>query len=287
MMYRKILISGTSGQLSNEFQNILSERGIDFTAPPEKDWDITNSGQTEEIINKIKPDVIINCAAYNLVDEAEEKPDAAYLVNSEAAGNLARICKKNSIFLVHYSSDYVFDGRKQDLYAEDDATNPINVYGKSKLKGEQTIQSILSDCLIFRLSWVIGGGKQNFLYKVRQWAQKSKVLKIASDEASVPTFTEDVVNVTLLSLEKGAAGLFHLTNSGYASRYELAKHFIDKMGSDNIIIPVSVTNFKTKADRPLFSAMSNETISKTLDITIPMWEESLEKYIRVYKKDFL
>ena len=280
MKGKKVLISGASGQLSREFQGILSKRAIDFTAPEEKDWDITDFNRTKEIIKEIKPDVIINCAAYNLVDEAQDNYRLAYSVNSEAVENLAGICKEERIFLVHYSSDYVFDGQKQDLYVEDDMTNPVNVYGKSKLKGEQAIQSISPAYLIFRLSWVIGGGKQNFLYKVRQWAQKSKPLKIVSDEVSIPTFTEDIVNITLLSLKKGIAGLFHLTNSGYASRYELARYFVNKMGLDNIIIPVSINNFKTKARRPLFSPMSNSRIAKTLGISISTWQESMDKFVR-------
>ena len=286
MKNKKFLISGASGQLAKEFQKVLPERKINFIAPAEKDWDITNFKQTKEIIDELKPGIIINCAAYNLVDEAEENPELTYSVNSEAVKNLARICKEGQIFLVHYSSDYVFDGQKQDLYIEDDTTNPLNVYGKSKLKGEQAIQSILSDYLIFRLSWVFGGGAQNFLYKVRQWAKKSEVLKVASDEVSVPTYTEDVVYVTLFALEKRISGLFHAANSGHASRYDFAKLFVEKMGLNNRVAPVSIKSFATKTKRPLFSAMSNKAISKTLDIAIPMWEESLEKYIRVCKEDF-
>ncbi|RKY02943.1 MAG: dTDP-4-dehydrorhamnose reductase [Spirochaetes bacterium] len=282
-MNRKILISGALGQLSRKFQRILSEEERDFIALDKKDWNITDFKRTKEVINIVKPDVVINCASYNLVDEAEEKPDLAYSVNSEAVRNLADICKKKNIFLVHYSSDYVFDGQKQDLYIEEDKTNPLNVYGKSKLKGEQAIREIISDYLIFRLSWVIGKGKQNFLYKVWNWAQKSKVLKISADEVSVPTFTEDIVKITLLSLEKGIKGLFHLTNSGYASRYELAKYFLSQIGTDNIIIPVSRTYFKTKAERPMFSAMSNSNISKILNVSIPTWQESMVKFIRNFQ----
>ncbi|MCK4810127.1 MAG: dTDP-4-dehydrorhamnose reductase [Candidatus Omnitrophica bacterium] len=281
MKNNKFLISGASGQLSKEFQKIFHERKIDFAAPSEEEWDITDFTKTRTIINEAKPNVIINCAAYNLVDEAEENSKLAHLVNSQAVENLARICKENKIFLVHYSSDYVFDGQKQDLYVEEDMTNPLNVYGKSKLEGEQAIKECLSDFLIFRLSWVIGKGKQNFLYKLRQWAEKSKVLKITSDEVSVPTYTENIVNVTLLSLEKGITGLFHLTNTGYASRHELARYFINRMGTENIIVPVSIDTFKTKAKRPMFSAMSNLKIKKTLDIAIPKWEESTDKFIRI------
>jgi len=280
MKNKNILITGASGQLSKEFQKILLERNINFTVPSEQEWDITDFEKTKEIINKYKPDIIINCAAYNQVDEAEEKPELADLVNNKAVENLAKFCKENNVFLVHYSSDYVFDGKKQDLYIEEDLPDPINEYGKSKLKGEQAVKDNLSNYLIFRLSWVIGRGKQNFLYKVNQWAKKSKVLKITADEVSVPTYTDNIVNVTLISLERGIRGLFHLTNSGYASRYELTKYFLNKIDAKNIIVSVSISNFKTKARRPMFSVMSNQKISKVLDIKIPTWEEATDRYIR-------
>ncbi|MCK4825952.1 NAD(P)-dependent oxidoreductase, partial [bacterium] len=152
MKDKKILITGSSGQLGKEFQKILLERGVYFFAPEKAERDITNFRQVKELINRIKPTVIINCAAYNAVDEAEGKPELAYMVNSSAVENLAKLCKENNIFFIHYSSDYVFDGNKQDLYVEDDTPNPLNVYGKSKLSGEQVVSKILSDFLIFRVS---------------------------------------------------------------------------------------------------------------------------------------
>jgi len=283
MKDKTFLVTGSAGQLGKEFQRIIIERGMCCIAPAEDDCDITNSAKVEGIISRINPDFIINCAAYNAVDEAEEKSDLAHLVNTKAVENLAEFCKKHSIFLIHYSSDYVFDGEKQDFYTEDDTPNPLNIYGKSKLNGEEIIQECMSDYLIFRLSWVIGQGKQNFLYKLSSWAAKNRVLKISSDEVSVPTYTEDIVNFTLLSLEKSITGLFHLTNSGYASRYELAKYFIRKMGLGNIVVPVSMSSFKTKARRPLFAAMSNERISNILKISYPSWEDGIDRYIEVLR----
>ena len=284
MKNKRFLITGSAGQLGEEFKEILAKRNLQFDAPPETECDITNFAQLKEVINQIKPDCIINCGAYNNVDEAEENPEPAYLVNSKAVENLTQLCKKGNIFLVHYSSDYVFDGKKGDLYTEDDIPNPLNVYGKSKFKGENIIRDYLTDYLIFRTSWVIGRGKQNFLYKLMNWAKENRVLKISADETSVPTYTEDIVNATLLSLEKELKGLYHLTNSGYASRYELAKYFIDKMGLDNIVIPVCASSFSARATRPLFSAMSNKRISKKLNISISHWEKGIDRFIGILKK---
>jgi len=279
MKNKKILILGAGGQLGKEFVSVLRKRQLDFSAPKEEDCNITNSTQLDEIISAVAPDIIINCAAYNAVDEAEEKSDVAYLVNSEAVSNIAKICKEKNIFFVHYSSDYVFDGEKQELYIEEDKPEPINVYGKSKLQGEEKIKEILDNYLIFRLSWVIGKGTQNFLYKLSAWAQKNRVLKITADEVSVPTFTTDVVDVTLLSLERGLKGLYHLANSGYASRYELAKFYIQKMELENLVVPVPMSDFKTIAKRPGFSAMSNKKLSNALNINIPSWKDGVMKYL--------
>ena len=284
MKSKTFLITGSAGQLAREFKEILSKRGLQFFAPPEKECDITNFVQIKKVIDKIKPDIVINCAAYNNVDEAEENPELAYLVNSKAVDNLVQTCKEKSIFLVHYSSDYVFDGKKGNSYTEDDLPNPLNVYGESKLSGENIIKKSLVDYLIFRTSWVIGKGKQNFLYKLTNWTKENRKLKVTSDETSVPTYAEDIANLTILSIERGLKGLYHLTNNGYASRYELAKYFIDNMGLDNEIIPVSLSFFNTKADRPLFSAMSNKKISQELNVSISKWESGVDRFIKTLKK---
>lgn len=279
MKNRKILIAGSAGQLATEFISTLTERNYHFVVPSEEECNITDFEQMKGVIERLRPNIIINCAAYNAVDQAEEKSDLAYLVNSESVENLAKLCNTHNILLVHYSSDYVFDGEKQDLYQEEDRTNPLNAYGQSKLDGEKAITRILSDYLIFRLSWVIGPGKQNFLFNLSNWAENNRILKISSDEVSVPTFAEVVVNATLLSLDTGLRGLYHLTNSGYASRYELARYYVEKKGLKNLVVPVACATFKTIAERPLFSAMSNQKITHALKLKIPTWQESLEKYL--------
>lgn len=282
-----ILVTGANGQLGKEFQKISSKRDLGFVALSKEKLDITNFRQVEGAIKEIRPNIIINCSAYNLVDKAEEEPSLAYTVNSDAVENLASLCKKFGIFLVHYSTDYVFDGKKQDFYTEEDLPNPINKYGESKLKGEEAIRGNLNEFLIFRVSWVIGRGKNNFLYKVFDWAKEKRLLKISCDEVSIPTYAEDIVNLTLLSLKKGVKGVYHLTNSGYCSRYELAKYFIKKIGLNNILIPVTSSEFNTLAKRPSFSVMLNDKISKELNISIPEWENGVDRFVRMFKREFL
>ncbi|MBF0531737.1 MAG: dTDP-4-dehydrorhamnose reductase [Candidatus Omnitrophica bacterium] len=276
----KIAITGADGQLGLAFQKELLERGIAYVATDVATCDITRLGDINVLLEGHKPTVLINCAAYNLVDEAQQQKDIAETVNSRAVQMMARACQARGIKFVHYSTDYVFDGEKYDLYTEDDAPRPLNVYGSTKLEGEKLVQTSGADYLLLRTSWVFGQGRQNFLYKVSQWAAKNRILRIASDEVSVPTAAEDLARITLLALDKGLSGLYHLTNSGYASRYELAKFFIQAAGLDAFAIPVPAAHFQPKVVRPLFTAMSNQKISSQLGIIIPAWQEGVEKYVR-------
>ena len=274
----KVLITGADGQLGVAFIEKLKLRGIDFFATDISSCDITKADQVTMLIKNHKPTVLINCAAYNLVDDAESNPDAAYAVNSNAVGILASKCRDNGVFLVHYSTDYVFDGEKGVLYTETDAPNPVNIYGKSKYEGEKITCETLKERLVFRTSWVYGKGKQNFLYKLKTWLKENKVLHIASDEVSVPTYTDDIVAATLKGLEQGKKGLYHLTSSGYASRYEFARYFLNKSGIDALVIPELTTYFKFKAKRPKFSAMSNAKLCREFGISIPHWQDGVDRY---------
>jgi len=277
----KYLITGKNGQLAHAFRRRFELSSIDYTAPEESDLNITDESSIKRVVTSVKPDVIINCAAYNLVDKAEEQEQLAYSVNAAGPEMLARAAAENNAALVHFSSDYVFDGQKeQGLYTEQDATNPLNVYGKSKLSGERAVELAGARNLILRLSWVFGAGKQNFIYKFAQWAEANQFLKIACDEFSVPTSTETVVDVTLKALEQGLEGRYHLTNSGFCSRYEWAKVILSHLNKDKFMRPVPMGSFHLPAQRPLFSAMTNDLIRRALDITIPTWEEAVHSYLQ-------
>ncbi|HHG73662.1 MAG TPA: NAD(P)-dependent oxidoreductase, partial [Persephonella sp.] len=187
-------------------------------------------------------------------------------------------CKKYSSYLISYSTDYVFDGTKENgLYTEEDLPNPLNEYGKSKLTGEKwLLEENPEKYLIFRTSWVYGEGKQNFIHKLMQWAKDSDYLKIAYDEISVPTSTRTIVEVSLKAVDQGLTGLYHLTNTGYASRYEWAKKILQIRGIKKFIHPVSKDVFNLPAKRPDFSAMDNGKISRETKVEIKSWDEELE-----------
>lgn len=273
---KKFLITGANGQLAKEFISFLKQKGANYVALTKDQLDITDFESSKKVISEEKPDILLNCAAYNLVDQAEDEPEKAFKINSEAVSNLAAICKRHNIFLVHFSSDYVFDGKKSEPYTEEDTVNPLNVYGKSKLEGEEGIRKELEDFLIFRLSWVFGHGRQNFLYKLSQWAQNKKSLEIVDNEISIPTYTRDIVKVVLSVLKKGLKGTYHLTNGGKCSRYEWAKYYFKKKGINIEICPVASGHFPVKAERPLYACMSHGHICNELDISIPTWQEAVD-----------
>jgi dTDP-4-dehydrorhamnose reductase len=277
----KYLITGKNGQLARSFIRKFEEQSVDFSAPDEAHLDITSEEKVAAAVMQYKPGVIINCAAYNLVDKAEESPAAAFAVNAAGPANLARAAARNDAVFVHFGSDYVFDGNKESgLYTEDDAPNPLNEYGKSKLAGEERSLEEPGRCLVLRLSWVFGPGKQNFIHKLTQWAAASEYLKIACDEFSVPTYTGTVVDMTLKALHQGLTGRYHLTNSGYCSRYEWAKLILSGLGVSKFIRPVSMDVFKLPAARPKFSAMSNGKLAGLLNTTIPDWEEGVKIFLQ-------
>ncbi len=281
----KYLIIGSKGQLGSEFEKKLTESGINFVAVNLPDIDISNYNEVIDLFSSVKPGIVINCAAYNDVDGAESQTEQAFNVNAEATKYLAYASYKYHSFFIHFSSDYVFDGKKTDgLYVESNSANPINQYGMSKLQGEKNLFNEIEKYLLFRLSWVYGNGTQNFISKFRKWTETNNKLKITFDEVSIPTSTKMIADVVLKSLNKGIEGLYHLTNTRYCSRYDWAKSISKDLGLNAELEPVSQEYFNLPAKRPTFSAMSNTKISKELDIEIPDWDKSLSDFLQDLKK---
>lgn len=276
----KFLIAGSKGQLAREFIRVFEQRSISYTAPEESVFDIRDGKAVEELVVSVKPDVILNCAAYNLVDKAEQEPDVAFGINAEGPRNLARAAAKQDCMLVHFGTDHVFDGTKETgPYIETDKVNPLNKYGESKLAGERYVLEEHARSLVLRLSWVFGDGQQNFIHKMLHWASTQEFLKVTCDEFSSPTSTHTVANVTLKAIEERLRGMYLLSNGGFCSRYEWAQHILSFAGIKKFIRPVSIRSFELPAQRPFFSAMSNKSIATALSITIPTWEEAVEAFM--------
>jgi dTDP-4-dehydrorhamnose reductase len=274
----RVLITGKNGQLAQEFAKRLAAPGFEVEAPEEERLDIGDHAAVRAALEALRPEVVLNCAAYNLVDEAERDPTAAFRVNARGVQHLAAACRETGAVLVHYSTDYVFNGQKKDPYTETDRPDPINNYGKSKLAGEAFLRETTDRFLLFRVSWVFGEGKQNFLYKILQMTGRSEVLRIVDDQVSTPTSAPEIVRLTLLAVDKGLSGMYHLTHGGYASRYEVACYLLRKLGMETKVIPVSSDYFPAPARRPLFSALSNKRLSEDLTVEIPHWKIGIDRY---------
>jgi len=280
----KYLIIGKHGQLTKEFQRLLSSKGEEYIALSHEEADVRDYVKLNRVFEAYKPEVVINCSAYNQVDKAESDYEEAMKVNALGPYNLALLCKEYGSFLVHYSTDYVFDGSKSEgLYTEADEPNPLNKYGLSKLLGERFAMQTVHNMLLLRVSWVFGEGTQNFIYKVLNWSKEREVLQVSVDEVSVPTWARRIALVSHEAIHKGLSGLYHLVSSGYASRYEWAKQVLKLCHKENLVVPVSADTFNLPARRAKFSAMSNERISAELGIRLPDWESDLEEYLREAK----
>jgi dTDP-4-dehydrorhamnose reductase len=278
---QNILITGADGQLGMTFKSLILD-GLDcnliFTNS--KDLDITNHQIVRKFILDKKINVIINCAAYTLVDKAEIEANKADQINHLAVANLAQVAKDLFVKLIHISTDYVFDGNKSTPYIESDSTNPQTVYGKTKLNGEIAIKKINpKDSIIIRTSWLFSHFGKNFVNKILELAKTNKQISIVSDQIGSPTYANDLARVILKIIPKiknNNVELFHFSNEGSCSWYEFAKEIFKMIDKDTVLIPVSSHNFKSNANRPYFSVLSSDKIKNKYKFAIPIWKNALK-----------
>lgn len=274
------------GQLGSELQQSLEQLGE--VAPFDShNLDLENIQDVRETIRTLRPDVIVNASAYTAVDRAESEPEKAFKVNGYIPGLFAEEASRLDAFLIHYSTDYVFDGARERPYLETDAANPLGVYGKSKLAGEEAIKAEKASSLILRTSWVYSTNRNSFVTKVLEWARQQEVMSVVSDQVSNPTWARTLALVTAQLLNKGLSclnercGLYHVAGSGYASRLDWAKKIIEldpakQEQKVKEILPALTSDFPTPAQRPLFSALDCSLFQSTFEITLPRWEEALQ-----------
>ncbi|CAK0754118.1 dTDP-4-dehydrorhamnose reductase [Gammaproteobacteria bacterium] len=277
----RYLISGSGGQLATEIIRLLRERSVEFEALKKAEFDITSQAKVSAVMQACRPDVVINCAAYNAVDEAEDQWRQAYMINGVGVRNLANESRKLGCVLVHFSTDYVFDGAKASPYTIVDRPAPENRYGESKLLGERYVRDLMERFFLVRLSWVFGKGEFSFPRKVLQWAAKSDKLRIVDDQVSSPAYAEHLAGAVLDLIGTGAFGLYHMTNKGHCTRYKWAEHILRKIGWQGELLPAKSAEFNTQAKRPPFSALENFPLEETLGYALPSWQEATEEFLRV------
>lgn len=279
----KILLLGKNGQLGWELQRSLQPLG-EVTAISVPELDMANEENIRAAVQQHSPNVIVNATAYTAVDKAESEQELAYAVNAQGPHILAEEALKLNALLVHYSTDYVFDGLKNALYTETDAPNPLNIYGKSKLAGEQAIQSVGAAHLIFRTAWVYSASNDSFVTKVLQWARKNETLKIVSDQISNPTSARMLAEISAHVIAQPGvtkkSGLYHLAGRGYASRFDWAQEIIqnDPKRDEQVVRKLETSrtqDFPSPAERPLFSALDCALFEETFGLRLPAWQDAL------------
>ena len=274
----KILVTGAGGQLGKCFrQASLNYPDWDFTFTTSEDLDLSQFAVVGAFLRREKFDVCINCAAYTKVDQAEKEQEMAYLTNAESIRNLAKDCEEIGCTLIHFSTDYVFNGKKTTPYSEEDETEPLNVYGASKLLGEQYIQEATSKYLIFRTSWLYSDIGKNFFNTIRNKAEEGETLNITTSQKGTPTNAHDLAEFVLkiIAQAKLKKGLYHYSNLGEATWYDFAKEILHLMNSDT---QLNVNNdFQTLAVRPSYSVLSKEKVQKVFGLPVPHWKDSLKQ----------
>jgi len=287
----RIVLFGKNGQVGWELQRILPSLG-QVIAFDQGDLDIADLKTLETRLDELKPDLIVNASAHTAVDRAESERDLAMKINGQAPGVMAEAARRSGAMLVHYSTDYVFDGSKGSPYIEEDIPGPLNVYGESKLAGERAIQQSAEVYLILRTSWVYSTRLQSgFVNKVLAWACQNEILRIVEDQISCPTWARMLAEVTGLLIAKGGnhlieyfkpnLGIYHVAGKGNASRYEWAKAILD---SDprreeqrvNRIEPALSSEFSTLAARPTYSVLDCTHFEEIFGLYIPIWRDSLQ-----------
>ncbi|MDP2835300.1 MAG: dTDP-4-dehydrorhamnose reductase [Pseudomonadota bacterium] len=283
----KILLTGSNGQVGWELRRTLACLG-EVVAVDSSVMDLSDTAAIRRVVREVAPRIIVNPAAHTAVDKAESETDLAYAINAGAPGILAEEAEKLGALLLHYSTDYVFDGSGNTPWREDDSKGPLNVYGASKLAGEQAIQAACRRHLIFRTSWVYGARGANFLLSMRRLMRERPELKIVADQVGAPTWSRMLAEATALILSqqlspaRGADrpepwGVYHMTNAGETSWHGFAEAIqtLDGEESQARLLPIPSSDYPTPAKRPLNSRLNNDKLARVFGVRLPDWQQAL------------
>jgi dTDP-4-dehydrorhamnose reductase len=285
-----ILLIGKVGQVGWELRRTLAPMArvtcVDFP-----DIDLTSNDSIRQWVRDTRPNVVVNAAAYTAVDKAESEPDKAMKINGVAPGILAEEARKLGALLVHYSTDYVFDGAKTEPYIETDAPNPLGAYGRTKLAGDEAVRAIGGAHLIFRLCWVYGARGQNFMLTMMRLAREREKLRVVGDQVGCPTWSRMIAETTALALKQAVAaddlgaftGTYHLASSGVTSWHGFADAIVKLMPAEGRkcvqVEAITTAEYPTPTKRPAYSVLACDKLERTFGLRLPHWEESLKRVL--------
>jgi dTDP-4-dehydrorhamnose reductase len=279
----RVLVTGAAGMLARDLVPCLQKRGHDVIAPPENDLDITRSDAIKRWTGKGSPEVVINCAAYTKVDQAEREEAMATVINGLAVQNLCLVCQEANIPLVHFSTDYVFDGAKNEPYTIHDHPNPINAYGRTKLQGEKYVLWLLNRFYLVRTSWLFGVHGPNFIETMLKLAQKQRRVSVVNDQRGCPTWTQHLSEAVVSLIESGRYGVYHATNSGPTTWFEYATEILRLAGTGTEVLPITSLQFPTAAARPKNSVLDPFPLPEAIGREMPSWQDALRQYLEQRK----
>jgi dTDP-4-dehydrorhamnose reductase len=286
----KIIIFGASGQLGQCLKRVVEREGIDSVYfPPENEANILDEVALKNIFDTHKPLYSINCAAYTAVDKAEDDKEMALKINKTGVENLSRFCTSYKSTLIHISTDFVFKGDAPTPRTETDPTNPVSVYGQTKLDGEQVVEEMLAQYFIIRTGWLYSEYGNNFVKTMLKLGQEKDELKIIADQVGTPTYAIDLATciMQIISSNSIAYGIYHYSNEGITSWYDFAKAIFEISGTTVKTIPVKTSEYVTKAARPAYSVMDKSKIKLEFGMEIPYWRDSLKTCISNYKNNII
>jgi dTDP-4-dehydrorhamnose reductase len=280
-----ILITGSKGQLGKSIFDEVNKSSDKYFFTDVDELDITNKQAVEDFVINNKIDVVVNCAAYTAVDKAETDVEKAFLLNSEAVENLANACLANNAFLIHISTDYVFDGTNDKPYTEVDKVNPMSIYGKSKLDGERKLLN-MSKAMIIRTSWLYSNYGSNFVFTMQRLAKEKTELNVVSDQVGSPTYAKYLAKAIVqiipqLTTWNEGLQIYHFSNEGVCSWYDFAKEIIELSGLNKCkVVPIKSKDYPTAAKRPEYSVLDKSKIKQRFNLVIPQWHEGLKDMIK-------
>ena len=285
MRKQRVVLFGADGMLGSavaaRFKTAnFDDRSFELVESTELDCDISEKDETIFYLMSLKPDVVINCAAYTDVDGCESNTTTAYMVNADGPAHLAEGCFNTGARLIHISTEYVYDGTKQDAYTEKDPINPLSEYGKSKLLGEKGIARHLEDYVILRTSWLYGPGGKNFVETILRLADERDEITMVNDQRGAPTFTIDLADGIYRVFKSEIRGIYHLTNSGFCTWYDLASRALEIMGKSLKMRPVTTDQIDRPAKRPLNSALDCAKIERDAGIRLRAWDKALKDFLK-------
>lgn len=277
----RVFVTGASGQLGYDVCRELEMRKIDYLGTSSRELNIIDGVAVQSMLMDYHPDVVIHCAAYTKVDEAESKRDLAFAINAQGTRYIAEVCRNINAKLLYISTDYVFSGMGEKFYKTDDSTGPVNVYGASKLAGELAVKETLQNYFILRTSWLFGEKGNNFVSAMLHLSERQDVVSVVDDQIGSPTYSADLAILLCDILKSNQYGIYHVTNQGICTRAEFAEEIFYQTCRNIVVRAVSTADYPSPAKRPLNSRLDQSELRLAGFKPLPLWQDALSRYLRM------